>query len=565
MSRRWPVLLGWVLPFAGCLQEGPTPAGVHLFQGEHVESPGFIQVGHETMVRFDDRKAFGTESHGGVSDLWISSFDGASQRKVLTDRSDTWGEQGPYNAGDRYFMVEEHLVDRGAGAVRAATLVRLGPTLDEEFRLDGIARYARISVPLDALYEQPQDGQTCPGFPSLKNDCPQLFYERPMEAGQKYPTLMLWDGANHLPLGADAGSFQIQTVGRNAYFLLDDQHTLTRFSRPSSTLDSLRNNVYSFSVSGDEHYAALTVNEEGKSKTVIRDLTTGVEQTPARPNPSGWGGFRGDTFYYSQNATSTAPAESHAFNLDTGEDKFEVLPIPLVNLSGAIDRPPKDSGERLLLDSLGHGVFTGSSDLEGRRSLTGPLLTPSFTPDGKYLIYVSPATATLYDTSVQGPLMFQNADDTSEAPTMVSPPGLLISAQNGQGYFFTDGDKGQILVFWAHLGRASSDLYFADYPGGGLPTGLRLIAKSILSVSISEHSLFGILNMSQQDGVGDLVLRNIDTGEDLRYAQAVAEVNQCPSDWPCAKWFAYIVHGRIDSDHSGLWLVPPAKPDGGTD
>jgi hypothetical protein len=92
-----------------------------------------------------------------------------------------------------------------------------------------------------------------------------------------------------------------------------------------------------------------------------------------------------------------------------------------------------------------------------------------------------------------------------------------------------------------------------------------LIAKSILSVSISAHSLFGILNMSQQDGVGDLVLRNIDTGVDLRYAQAVADVNQCPSDWPCRNWFAYIVRGRTDSDHSGLWLVPPVKPDGGTD
>ena len=46
----------------------------------------------------------------------------------------------------------------------------------------------------------------------MKSDCPQLFYERPTEAGQTYPTLMLWDGANHLPLGADSGSFQIQTT-----------------------------------------------------------------------------------------------------------------------------------------------------------------------------------------------------------------------------------------------------------------------------------------------------------------------------------------------------------------
>ena len=572
MFRRWPILFVSALPLVGCLQEGPTPAGVHLFQGLHVESPAFIQVGKDTLVRFEERKAFSTTTQGGVSDLWVSSFDGISQRRVVANRSDFWGEQGPYNAGDRYFMVDEHLVDNGAVAVRAASLVRLGPTLDEEFRLDGIARYARTSVPIDAIYDPPASGQTCPGFPELRNDCPQLFYERPTEAGQQYPTLMLWDGASHFPLGADAGSFQIQTIGKNAYILLGDQHTLTRFRRPGYALESLRNSVSSFSISGDEHYAALAVNDGGKSKTVIRDLTTGAEITPARPNPSSWGvldrGTLGDhTFYYSQNATSSGPTELHTLDLVTGEDTFRVLPSQLANWAGWVKR---NDDERLLLDSLGHGVFTGTNDLEARRSLTGPLLTPSFSPDGKYLIYVSPATATLYDQSVQGPLMFQDADNITQAPTMVSPAGLLVSAQYQKGYFFTEGDLGQILVFWAHLGRASSDLFFADYPGGSLPTGLRLIAKSILSVSISAHSLFGILNMSQQDGVGDLVLRNIDTGVDLRYAQAVADVGQCPSSLldlarGCANWFAYIVSGRTDSDHSGLWLVPPVKPDGGSD
>jgi hypothetical protein len=576
MSRRWQVLL-LVLPIAGCLQEGPVPAGRHLFHGQRVESPGFIQVGDEVMVRFEDRLAFATTTQGGVSDLWVTSFDGTSQRKVVANRSDYWGEQGPDNAGDRYFMVDEHLVPSPAGEVRAGTLVRLGPTLDDEFRLDGIVRYALTTVPIGAIYENPQPGQTCPGFPSLQNDCPQLFYERPTDAGQAYPTLMLWDGANHLPIGADSGSFQIQVMGSNAYFLLDDKHTLTRFRRPSYALDSLRSNVVSFSVSGDEHYVALSVTDDNKSKTVIRDLTTGAEIALGRPNPSAWGGFSGSTFHYSQNATASAPAEIHTLDLTTGEDKFVVLPSPLVNLVQAPDRCSRDSNnkvvdercqatdERLLLDSLGHGVFTSRSDLVARRTLSGPLLTPSFTSDGKYLVYISPATATLYDTSVQGPLMFQDADLTTQPPTMVSPPGLLVNAQNGPSYFFTDGDKGKLLVFWAHLGRASSDLFFADYPGGGLPTGLRQIAKSIFSVSVSAHTLFGILNMSQQDGVGDLVLRDIDHGTDIRYAQGVADVTQCPPGLPsCAGWFTYIVKGRTDSDRSGLWLVSPALPDGGT-
>jgi hypothetical protein len=569
MSCRWPVLLVWVLPVAGglqsgCLQEGPVPTGRQLFRGQHIEAPGFIQVGDQTMVRFEDRKAYATTTLGGVSDLWVSSFDGTLQRKVVTNRTDSWGEQ--YNAGDRYFMVDEHVVASGAGSVRAASLLRLGPTLDEEFRLDGIVRYSIVNVPLDAIFKQPEEGQTCPGFPDLKNDCPQLFYERPTEAGQTYPTLMLWDGQSHLPLGADAGSFQVQTMGRNAYFLLDNQHVLTRLSRPSYALDGLRANVYSFMVSGDERYAAITVNEEGKSKTVIRNLVTGAEISPSRPNPSGWGGFGGDTFYYSQNATATAPAETHALNLTTGEDTFETLPSPLVNSAGELNRPNSD--ERLLLDSQGHGVFTGKGDLVARRTLNGPLLTPEFSPDGKYLAYVAPAELSLLDTTIQGTLMFQDADLTSQEPTMVSPPGLQVNAQNGKSYFFTEGDKGQVLVFWAHLGSATSDLYFADFQAGALPTGLRLIAKSILSVSISAHSLFGILNMSQQDGVGDLVYRDIDKGVDVRYAQAVTDVNQCPSHLPCTDWFAYVVRGRAESDRAGLWLntlAPPVPPDGGTD
>jgi hypothetical protein len=164
--------------------------------------------------------------------------------------------------------------------------------------------------------------------------------------------------------------------------------------------------------------------------------------------------------------------------------------------------------------------------------------------------------------------MFQDADQTDLPATMVSPSGLLVEAQYGASYQFI-GDKGNILMFWAHLGRASSDLYFADYKDGALPTGLRLKAKSIQSVSVSEHSLFGILNMSQQDDVGDLVYRNIDTGVNTLYAQAVSVVTQwCPPPpSPCTDIYAYVIRGRVDADRCGLWLTtmaPPVTSDGGT-
>jgi hypothetical protein len=515
-----------------------------------------------------DHVAPATSTKGGVSDLWITSFDGKRQRKVVTNWSDYWGEQGPYNAGDRYYMVDESLVATDGGLARVATLLRLGPTLEEEFRLDGIWAFKRFTLPIGALVAQPQAGQSCPGFPGLQNDCPQLLYERPALPGRSYPTLYLWDGANEINIGADSGSFQLQTMGNGStYFIFESQRTLARLLRPQNILELLRANVSRFSISGDEHYAALAVTDDGKSKTVILDLTSGVEIPLAPPNPSSWGGFGNGTFGYSQSATSTAPAELHTLDLATGKDKVDTLPSPLVDLAGGwLDRPNTD--ERLLMDSSLHGVFTGKSDYVPRRAaLTGPLYTPSFTPDGSYLIYISPAAATLYDTTVQGPLMFQDAELQGPA-TMVSPSGLLVGAQHGASYFFTDGDAGKVLVFWAHLGRASSDLYFSDWAPGGLPSNLRLMAKAILSVSISAHTLFGVVNMSQQDGVGDLVYLDFDRGTQTLYSHAVVEAAECPSNLPCPGWFAYIVRGRADSDRSGLWLTtlaPPVPPDGGAD
>jgi len=564
---RWLAAWFGFLSLGGCLTEGPSPSGRHLFHGQNVESPAFINVGGETMVRFQNRLASATTTSGGVYDVWVTSFDGSRQRKVLANRSDRWGEQGLDRGGGRYFMANERLFMRGASGVPVGSLVRLGPTLEETLRIEGVSTFSSFSVPLAAIYPDPQPGQSCPGFPALSDGCPQLFFERPAPAGQNYPTLFLWNGENQLPIGSDSGSFQTQTMGSgNSYFILGDAHVLTRFNRPQNTLESLRANVSRFSVSGDERYVALAVADPDKFMTVVRDLLTQAEIAPARPNPSAWGGFDGATFYYSQNSAGGAPAEIHALDLTTGQDTARIVPSPLVNVANSIERPNSD--ERLLVDSAGQGVFTGKDDLVGRRTIHGPLFTPGFTPDGAYLIYVAPAAGTLYDPSPQGALMFLDPDKPEQEAVAVSPPGLLVSTQNGPSYRFTGGDNGPILVFWAHLGRASSDLYFADYPGGGLPTGLRVVARSIAYVSISARVLFGIINLSQQDQVGDLVCRRLDTGVDTVYAQAVADETEYapPGADLASTWVAYIVRGRADSDRSGLWLTtlaPPPTPDGG--
>ncbi len=567
MFSRLPALpIVWVL-LAGCLQDGPVPSGQHLHHGQNLASPEFVTVGGDDMIRFIDRTRLGTTMQGAVYDLWLTSYDGSRQRKVVANASDYWPESGLL--GDHYFMVDEHRVQSTGGLARVGTLVRLGPTYEEEFRLEEIWQYVPFTIPIAVLLGEPVGDRTCPGFPDLATDCPQLFYERPPLPGRSFPTLYLWDGQNEIPIGADSGSFQRQIMGSgNTYLIIESERTLSRLVRPQNVLELLRSNVSRFMVSGDERYAALAVTEDNKPETVIRELATGNEIHLLRPNPSAWNGFGNATFYYSVNATSTDPAELHVLDLTTGADTFDTLPSPLVNFAGSIDRPPKDGDERIILDSALHGVFTGRGDYVPRRApLYGPLYTPDFTPDGKYLVYITPAAATLYDSTPQGPLMFQDADLVGP-PLMVSPPGLLVGALNGASYFFTDGDSGKVLVFWAHLGRASSDLYFADYAGNGPPTNIRLMAKAILNVSISTHSLFGIANMSQQDGVGDLVYLDFDRGTKVVYAQAVAEATQRAIPDLSVTYAAYIVRGRADSDRSGLWLTtlaPPVPRDGGSD
>jgi hypothetical protein len=570
------------------LDEGPAPVGRHLFSSQKVDSLSFMPVGSEWFVRFRERVTAATNAKGGVYNLWVSSFDGTTQRKVVTDWSDRGPEMG--NANGRYFLVNERTIPSGGGSAVVGNWLRLGPTLDEEARIDGVsltAPFSPFSAPLSWTIDNPQSGQSCPGFPDRHDDCPQALFERPPLAGQPFPTLYLWDGKNEIPIGEDPGGFQNQIMGDGSlYSVLGDRRTLSRLSRPSNRLDSLRDNVFGYSVSGDQHYVALSVIDDGKSKTVIRDLRTGVEITPARPNPSGWGGFGGNTFYYAVNAVGSSPAELHQFNLDTGEDTFTTLPLPLVNLAAQIDRPNSD--ERLRIDSLGQAVFTGKNDLVVRRVLSeakcwnspppstleecqalrilaGPPLVPSFTKDGSYLIYIQRGASTQYDPALQGALMFQDAD-LKQPPAMISPPGLVLSIQGQAPYFFTGNDD--VLGFWAHLGRAGSDLYFADYQAGTLPTNLRLVAQSIMNVGVSAHSLFGIVNVSQQDNVGDLVYRDLDLGTEIRYAQGVSEATKDgPPNLP-ETWVLYNVRGRADSDRSGVWLsawIAPVRPDGGND
>ena len=143
------------LLLAGCLEDGPPPSGRQLYHSQNLASPGFLKVDGEAMIRFVERTALATTTRGGVSDLWLTSYDGSLQRKVVANMSDYWPESGPHNAGDRYYMVDERLVPTTGGLARVATLLRLGPTFEEELRIDGLWQYVRFTIPIAVLLGEP--------------------------------------------------------------------------------------------------------------------------------------------------------------------------------------------------------------------------------------------------------------------------------------------------------------------------------------------------------------------------------------------------------------------------
>jgi hypothetical protein len=145
-----------------------------------------------------------------------------------------------------------------------------------------------------------------------------------------------------------------------------------------------------------------------------------------------------------------------------------------------------------------------------------------------------------------------------QPPRQLSTPGMTVQASDVPFFISgptTDAGASVILVFWANIVRDSSDLYFADYETGAL----KVVASAIGSVTVDAQHIFGTVNVSAQDETGDLVVKDVEDSGGRTIAQAVTEATQ----W--SGLVAYVVRGRVSSDHDGLWattLAPPGQ-DGG--
>ena len=555
MSPARSISLLTLLVAAGCrLQPGPLPEGHKLFAGRDIGSVGFVSIDGAAWVAFNRRKAPATPTKGTVSDLWIASWDGTQQRLVIADRSDRWGGvmAGPTNDTKSLFtMVDERQVTSGGaggGQVESVgTLVRIDPHFQPNVTFDNVSTFT-----LDGNFDN------------------RLLF-RQVPADNETPGLFLWDGQNQLRLGDVATvsllDMQIADSGM-AYFVLGSDRVLSRLGALTDTVQDLHANVSRFLLRNDEQYAVLSLSDAGTSTTVVFDVQAGRDIPLARPNPCCWLGFADpNQFTYAQSASAGAPAEYHTLDLVSGIDTTLVLPAPLVDLATRMGRPQTD--EVLYLDNQGHGVFFGP-DQQVRRIVQQfgtdqPLrmLSPQFTLDGQYLIYIDPQPRTDAEPDPHGPLMVQDSG-LLQPPRQLSTPGMTVLARDVPFFISgptTDAGASVILVFWAHIVRDSSDLYFADYETGAL----KVVASAIGSVSVDAQHIFGTVNVSAQDETGDLVVKDVDDNGGRTIAQAVTEGTQWYDPNTQRSLLAYVVRGRVSSDHDGLWattLAPPGQ-DGG--
>ena len=83
-------------------------------------------------------------------------------------------------------------------------------------------------------------------------------------------------------------------------------------------------------------------------------------------------------------------------------------------------------------------MFFGQNDQKVRRVVPVTMLTPRFSPDGQYLLYVDPRPATEADPYPHGPLMVQDSELVNP-PRQLSTPGMTVQAAGGPSFFPIDG------------------------------------------------------------------------------------------------------------------------------
>ncbi len=514
----------------GCLPGEKPVEGRLLVAGRQIEEVQFLPGVAPALVQFEARTAFPAAGKAGAADVWLVGWQDGISRKLMANKSDRWAmaEAGP---GSRYIMHDEKLMDAGGTAgvtVPVATLTRVSLTAGVEDEIPDVASFAPVGDLL--LYRRPAPGSA---FPELH---------------------LRTKAARDVTIGRTSGAAQFGGQG-HFFCVLGEERVLSRLTSLGAVPEPLRAHVARFMLTPDERFAIVSVVDAGKPQVLSVNLETLAEtKIPGQPccwlqlgavpqvpgQPTEW------VFSYSESARAQIPGKLHAYNLVTGGDQILSLPSGLSEVGAILSRPVATTS--LLLDNQGHmALFDAASD-SPPRVLDLKAASPTFTSDGRFLLYVDPDP--LSTLAVEGALMVRDADFLQPA-RMISPKGSTVRAGD---FFFING--AEPLVFWARFTRGGSDLYFAS-PENGIS---RLVAPGISRVSVTPRRVVGILRTSEQDLVGDLVRRDAKSGDELVLAYTVADVAFGPFDAALgATPAAFVVRGRMPSNSDGLWasVLPP--------
>jgi hypothetical protein len=498
----------------GCLQAGRPVDGRQLYKGRSVEKPSFVGIDKAAYVLFQVRTAPAAPPRSATYDLWLANYDTGETRPLvqnIADR-DAWRPQVDM-AGIRYMIVDESSVEGGSSVdvpSPVGTLVRLDLTKGVLERIPNASSFS-ISAP--------------------KGE----FFYRTVAAGAHLPELHFRTSlGSDRDLGPSAGTVQVTDIDR-VYFVAGEDKVLSRITSADGPVQAIHPKVTRFQLSDDEKWVALTTTVMGKGATVVMQIDTGLERQVPGINPCCWLSFSGTTFVYSESGTGNVPGKLHSYDVAADRDQVLTLPQGLSDVSSVMGRP--NSKLVLFMDAQGRLALVDPANPAAGRVLDVRPVSPSFTDDGRFFVYIQPDP----QAQGEGQLLVQDADFL-QPPRLLSPAGSLVP--QGGYFFITDGGR-RILVFWGHFGRNASDLYFGNYETGDL----RVVANGISEVTVTSRRVFGILRVSEQDLVGELVNKDLIMNQETVLAHDVADATL----W--GPRVAFVLRGRVESERDGLWAT----------
>lgn len=512
---------------AGCLPGSEPINGRQLFSGRDVEGMRFATIAGRSFVSFEVRKQRRTPEQPGIVEWRMAAWDDGAPLVVVPDRSDAWGvssqdldpanPEGDYEnrleTSDRlyYVMRDERPADPATGVNRTGTLTLLTVTGGIREQIPSVASFAV----------------------SWK---PGVFYYRRPATDRPTPDLILRDDQGRQRVLQDVtGPASFYGAGDGLEFVGGADRTLYRMRSIDAPIEPLRAGVGRH-LNVDANRYLMTVPDKGKPVTTLFTVPSRRERELPGESICCWLGVRQGRFWYAEAATADRPGRLHFYHLDTAEDLVLTLPRGLADVTGLIDRP--GSATQLLLDSAGKMAVLDLAADPPIRPLQLTPIAPRFTPDGQYLLYLDPERLV---PEPEGRLM---VTDLINPPRQLSPLGALVQADS---YFLMNDDNAARVVFWARYGRTVSDLYFTT-PEGGEP---KLIAEQIRDVSVGFQSLLGIVNASLQDLTGDLIRKDLMTGDVRLYSHAVESFD---SD---RERLAFYIWNRVPAAQDGIWAATP--------